>query len=246
MRGSYDLVVPWLRSHAPNIGPVQSFVLHECWPDGVEIVAQDRRDLAPETSPLNLSDEDDGSMLRIVLRSMHRPRDFVPQIRRICDAFRLEEVEHVDVFINSWWKPQDWLDIFGRARRVEHADIGSKCASSFFDALAANCNRDHTTDLTPNDTPLLFPSLKVLELRVVDFYERARDGGYLWERIRDKLRLRRSIAPLKTLEMDSCRVHAEEVDELKGLVSHVSWDEKETGYGSTDDFISESEDDDDM
>ncbi|TFY80388.1 hypothetical protein EWM64_g3624 [Hericium alpestre] len=244
-KDGYGLVLAWLRSHTPKFAPVQSFVFSERWPDGVEIVARDTCDLSLEAPHWNDFDEDEGPMLRIILRSLYRPRDFLDQMRRICEALHLEDVRRIDVFINLYWTQQDWLAFFGRYRRVEYALVGSKCAHSFFDALTANCDPDNASNLPSTNVEPLFPSLAYLELRAMDFYGDAGEDKCMWEVIHDALWLRSNIAPLDTLKIQGCRMRAEEADRFRDVVSHVSWDEEGAGYATSDDFISQSDDDDD-
>ena len=92
----------------------------------------------------------------------------------------------------------------------------------------------------------IFPNLKSLSLKNLDFAERVYSSGILFNVVKKGLRQRKAAynTPLKMLRIDDCAISAERAKALQGLVQTLHWDGNESFLDKSEGFCHRSVDSD--
>ncbi|KAI0316942.1 hypothetical protein OF83DRAFT_197467 [Amylostereum chailletii] len=149
-----------------------------------------------------------------------------PLVSSFCSLLQLDQLESLEIT----WKmeqtvtPQEWVDIFGCARKLRTLELGGSPAESFCRALSMSVLLPDPKNTPPasssfslpqrNSAHTLFPSLHDLTLREVDFRQ-TMDGHPLHQLFAHALTVRTAspeICPPRLLSIELCFVRREWVN----------------------------------
>ena len=157
----------------------------------------------------------------------------------------------------------NWVKIFRRCTKLTTLQVIGPGTSSLVRALTTpkdtnarrswNCkkrrdSRDNApaqpaTSTAGHARARIFPKLKFLSLKGLDFSEREHPSGILFDVVDKVLRQRKAPmkTPLRMLRIDDCAITARRAKALQNLVEDFHWDGKEAIFDDVDDFTLSSD-----
>jgi hypothetical protein len=175
----------------------------------------------------------------------------------VCKMLPISNLEFLSISASG---SLNWVELFKRCTKLTTLQVIGHGTSSLVRALATpkvtntrrswNCKRKGRESRDSRDsTPVqparstaghaqahIFPKLKFLSLKGLDFSEKEHPSGILFDVVEKGLRQRKaeSKAPLRMLRIDNCAISARRAIALHMLVQEFHWDGKE-GFDECED-----------